>query len=84
MVTGQYPRQTSAAFRLLSTVNRRKLSWFGVVCRHDTLSNIMLQGAVDGIRRKEDRVNHGGNTSRHGPASHCRRYCAYHADDIRR
>ena len=37
---------------LLSTVKRRKLSWFGHVCRHDTLPNIILQGTVDGRRRR--------------------------------
>ena len=26
---------------LLSTVKRRKLSWFSYVCRHDTLSKII-------------------------------------------
>ena len=34
---------------LLSTVKRHKLSWFG---RHDTLPNIILQGTVDGNRRR--------------------------------
>ena len=37
---------------LLSTVKRRKLSWFGHVCRHDTLPKIILQGSVDGKRRR--------------------------------
>ena len=37
---------------LLVTVMRRKLSWFGHVCRHDTLPEIMLQGTVDGWRRR--------------------------------
>ena len=37
---------------LLSTVKRRKLSWFGHVCRHDTLPMIILQGTVDGSRRR--------------------------------
>ena len=36
---------------LLSTFMRQELSWFGHVCRHDTLPKIMLQGTVDGIRR---------------------------------
>jgi hypothetical protein len=34
---------------LLSTVKRRKLSWFGHVCRHDTLPKIILDGPVDVI-----------------------------------
>ena len=33
---------------LLSTTKRLKLSWFGLVCRHDTLPKIILQGSVDG------------------------------------
>jgi hypothetical protein len=37
---------------LLSTVKRRKLSWFGHVCRHDALPKIILQGTVDGKRRR--------------------------------
>ena len=37
---------------LLSTVKRRKLSWFCHVCRHDMLPNIMLQGTVDGSGRR--------------------------------
>ena len=36
----------------LSTVRRRKLSWFGHVCRHDTLPKITPQGTVDGSRRR--------------------------------
>ena len=34
---------------LLSTVQCRKLSWFGHVCRHDTLPMTILQGTVDAI-----------------------------------
>ena len=37
---------------LLSTVKRRKLSWLGHVCRHNTLPNIILQRRVDGSRRR--------------------------------
>ena len=37
---------------LLSTVKRRKLSWFGHARRHDTLPKIILQGTVDGGRRR--------------------------------
>ena len=33
---------------LLSTFKRRRLSWFGHVCRHATLPKIILQGTVDG------------------------------------
>ena len=35
---------------LLSTVKRHKLSWFGYVCRHDTLLKIILHGSMDGRR----------------------------------
>ena len=37
---------------LLSTVKRRTLSWFGHVCRHDTVPKIMLHGTADGSRRR--------------------------------
>ena len=37
---------------LLSTIKRRKLSWFGHVTRHNTLSKTILQGTVEGGRRK--------------------------------
>ena len=35
---------------LLSTVKRRKLSWFDHVCHHDTLPKIILHGCVDTIK----------------------------------
>ena len=34
-------------------VNRRKLSWFSHVCRHDTLPKIILQGTLDSSRCRE-------------------------------
>lgn len=37
---------------LLATVKRRKLGWFGHVTRHDTLSKRILQGTVEGGRRR--------------------------------
>ena len=37
----------SPFFLLLSTVNARKLSWFGHVCGHDTLPDIILQGTKE-------------------------------------
>ena len=36
---------------LLPIVKRRKLSWFGHVCRHDTMSRIIIGATVDGSRR---------------------------------
>ncbi|PIK33493.1 endonuclease-reverse transcriptase [Apostichopus japonicus] len=37
---------------LLSTVKRRKLAWFGHVTRHDSMSEVILQGTVEGGRRR--------------------------------
>ena len=39
---------------LLSTVKRCKLSWFGHVCRHGTLPNIILQGQRMVVVAEED------------------------------
>ena len=33
-------------------VKHCKLSWFGHICRHDTLPKIILQGSVDGRHRR--------------------------------
>ena len=37
---------------LLTTVKRRKLAWFGHVTRHQTLSKTILQGTVQGGRKR--------------------------------
>ena len=37
---------------LLATIKRRKLSWFGHVTRHNTLSRTVLQGTLEGSRRR--------------------------------
>ena len=37
---------------LLSTVKRRKLNWFGHICRHNTLAKTILQGTVAGGRKR--------------------------------
>ena len=37
---------------LLSTVRRRKMKWFGHIVRHDSLTKTILQGTVEGARRK--------------------------------
>ena len=37
---------------LLATVRRRKLIWFGHVVRHDTLVKTIMQGTVEGGRRR--------------------------------
>ena len=49
---------------------RRKLSWFGHVCRHDTLPKTKLQGEVDDSRRGVRTIH------RNRQANHCRRCCA--------
>ena len=38
--------------RLLSTVKRRKLLWFGHVTRHDSLAKTIMQGTIHGGRRR--------------------------------
>ena len=55
---GQYPRRTSGTF----IAKRRKLSWFDHICRHDTLSKIILRETVEGRRRAgrlQNCLNHG-------------------------
>ena len=37
---------------IITTINRRKMAWFGHVLRHDTLTKIILQGTVEGGRRR--------------------------------
>ncbi|XP_076468832.1 uncharacterized protein LOC143299483 [Babylonia areolata] len=37
---------------LLVTIKRRKMAWFGHVIRHNTLSKTILQGTVEGGRRR--------------------------------
>ena len=37
---------------LLSTVKRRKLAWFGHVNRHDSLCKTIMQGTVEGCRKR--------------------------------
>ena len=48
MATAQYPRWTSRAL----AVKRHRLSWFGHICRHDTLPKVILQGTMDGSRHR--------------------------------
>ena len=59
---------------LLSIVKRRKLSWFGHVCRHDTLPKIILETLWTEDVAEVDRVYRGRTTSGSGRASgyhHC-------------
>ena len=37
---------------IITTIKRRKMAWFGHVLRHDTLTKIILQGTVEGGRRR--------------------------------
>ena len=54
---------------VLSTVKRRKLSWFDHVCRHDTLTKIKLyNGQLIVVVANEVRVHHKRSTSRNGQA----------------
>ena len=63
--------------RLLSTVKRRKLLWFGHVTRHDSLAKTTMQGTIQGGRRRgRQRKNWMENIKewtgcRHTPATTC-------------
>ena len=37
---------------LLATVKRRKLSWFDHITRHNTIAKTILQGTLEGKRRR--------------------------------
>ena len=37
---------------LLATIKRRKLAWFGHVTRHDSLCKTIMQGTIEGGRRR--------------------------------
>ena len=55
--TNEYVRNMTATLvgpqpPLLATVKRRKLSWFGHVTRHDSLCKTVLQGTLEGGRRR--------------------------------
>ena len=51
---------------LLSTVKRRKLLWFGHVTRHDGLSKTILQGTIEGQRKRGRQKKCGWTTSKSG------------------
>ena len=67
---------------LLSTVKRRKLSWFVHVCRQDTLPKIILQGTVGGSGRGGRSGKSWRATSGNGQASHCRHCCATQVPEV--
>ena len=37
---------------IITTIKRRKMAWFGHVVRHDTLTKTILQGTIEGGRRR--------------------------------
>ena len=55
--TNEYVRKTVCSLvgpqePLLATVKRRKMIWFGHVTRHDSLCKTIMQGTVEGGRRR--------------------------------
>ena len=51
-VIGEVTRLAGKQEPLLATVKRRKMIWFGHVNRHNTLSKTILQGTVEGRRKR--------------------------------
>ena len=52
-VTNEHVRRTNQLYEdLLATVKRRKLKWYGHVTRPDGLTKVILQGTVEGSRRR--------------------------------
>eukprot|EP00914_Ancora_sagittata_P016494 GHVO01032804.1.p1 GENE.GHVO01032804.1~~GHVO01032804.1.p1 ORF type:complete len:141 (-),score=18.55 GHVO01032804.1:365-787(-) len=51
-VIGEVTRLAGKQEPLLATVKRRKMIWFGHVNRHNTLSKTILQGTVEGKRKR--------------------------------
>ena len=59
---------------LLTSVKRRKLKWYGHVTRSSVLAKTILQGTVQGGRRR-GRGNNGKTTSKSGLALNGTAYC---------
>ena len=61
---------------LLATVERRKLSWFGHVTRHDSLFKTTVQGTLEDGRRRDvvGSENAGWTTSKSGHPCPCQDY----------
>ena len=38
--------------RILQNIKRRQISWFGHMSRHDILTNSMLHGRFEGMRKR--------------------------------
>ena len=54
---------------LLATLKRRHVKWYGHVTRSDGLTEVILQGTVEGSRRRGRPKRAGSTTSRSGPAN---------------
>jgi len=51
-VQGEIERLAGPYEPLLTTIRRRKLQWYGHVTRHNTLSKTIMQGVMEGTRRR--------------------------------
>jgi hypothetical protein len=61
--------------QLLSVIKRRKLAWYGHLTRHDSLSKTILQGTVNGSRRRGGQRKTGLIKLKNGQASVFPLYC---------
>ena len=57
MKTNQYVNETIITLvgkfePLLTTIKRRKMSYYGHICRHNILANTIMQGKVEGARSR--------------------------------
>ena len=57
MKTNQYVNETIIKLvgkfePLLTTIKRRKMSYYGHICRHNSLANTIMQGKVEGARSR--------------------------------
>ena len=57
MKTNQYVNETIIQLvgkfePLLTTIKRRKMSYYGHICRHNSLANTIMQGKVEGARSR--------------------------------
>ena len=51
-VRNEMKKRVGSQEPLLSTIKRRKLMWFGHTARHDTLAKTILQGTLEGKRKR--------------------------------
>ena len=81
MAKHQYPRRTSGTFIVKCQAPQLIIVRPCLPSRY--AAKVTMQGTEDGIVvAEEDRVNHGGTTSRNGQASHCRRCCASQITEV--